>query len=192
MSEYYKQRHLSPREKDDAIFTIVATVGTIFGLAALRKVRKSYESNTVVGRLLDDTQLSLDLDFDNELDFDAPIHQDPYDPEAHPDIEEAWQAFENRKRPVWERANHSMLDGYGLIVDQDTGDEYPEDTVFEVYKVPRYDSSAQLSLLHVIEGEDLEVASRVIQGDINKAKKFGYDLYIYENGNEIRYVPGTY
>lgn len=189
MAEYYKQRHLSPKERDEA-FTTIAVMGlTLAGAGILlanvkKNDRGAIEGLSAVGRLLDDTQTSLDLEFDDELNFATP-YRPAYNPAAHPDIEAAWAAMENRPRP-W------SAPGYDGYIDADTEDEYPLDTVFEVYKVPRYSANGEMSLVHSIEGEDLINASRIIKGDIQKAKKFGYDLYIFQDGIQTKFVPGVY
>lgn len=181
MADYYKQRHLSPKERDEAAAALtllgLAIAGTVTITAAGIRNRKG------VGVLQRDTQTSFDYIFDDELALYKQEERTPYDPAMHPDIEKAY------KDMALYRSYRFTPEEY---VDAETGDEYPADTVFEVYKIPRYSSTGQLSLVHAIEGDDLINATRIMDGDIAKAKKFGYDLYIYQNGDLAKFVPGVY
>lgn len=189
MEKYdYRNRPMSPKEVDQAVETFVA-LG--LGIGILTTVIVAVRKKEDVGRVLDDTQLSLDYLFDDEL---ALYNQSQ--PTTAPDVtwnvdqgrEDIERAFAAMQRDRWNSRYH-LQDYY---VDKETRDEYPSDTVFEVYKQSRYMHDAPIELVYQIEGEKLPFTTRIIDGTIAKAKRFGYDLYIFQNGEQIQYVPGVY
>lgn len=186
MSDYYKQRRMSPKERDAAIQDIALLVlGTAAAVTLVVASEKTKQKSQSVGRVLDDTQQTLDLDFEGELNFKEQPKLRTLGPKPMSQEEKEHlmqygglnRAWEDMKRYYQRRGPQFYVDAY-------TGDEYPEETIFEVYKAHPYTGS--LIPLHIIEGEELAHAYQIIEGSIEKARRLGYDIYVFQNGVQLR------
>lgn len=99
----------------------------------------------------------------------------------HPDIDEAWRAMEEYQQSLFRRSR-IQPPGYGIVSDERTGDEYYEGTVFEFYKQAW---PHPMEYLREVTGEKLAHLSDISFAEMQKAKKFGYTLYIYQDGELV-------
>lgn len=96
---------------------------------------------------------------------------------------EAWMADYN-KYGSWGRRRAYNPD---VVVDIATGDEYDPETTFEIYGRPII-SRDDPQQMEVITGEDLANLTTTIEAYQAKAKKLGWELWLYEDGYEVEYL----
>lgn len=109
------------------------------------------------------------------IDFDEQQHR--------ADIEQAFAQMQERQ---FQRRRADMFRRYPDVedyyyVDRETGDEYPMTTIFELYSKNRYNEEP-MKHIRDIEGEELELLSETIHRYMDKARTFGYTLYLYQDG----------
>ena len=74
-----------------------------------------------------------------------------------------------------------------VFIDSMTGDEYALTDVWQIYGRP-IASGNEPHLMHTIQGEDLTDLSLTVGQFQNKAKRFGWELWLYQNGELAEYL----
>lgn len=183
MAEYYKQRHLTPKETDEAILSGIMLTGTLIGLGfLLNDIRKNGTGTNGVGRA-DSVPLEIPFEYDSIIDFSKrpqETRRSELQARSRNELsEEIDRAFENMRNS----RGRYIYNYPQTILDENSGIEYDVNTVIEVWGYNRI-GHAKRKILE-ISGDMLRNVAMWVYEANRTAELMGYDVAYFGNGEEV-------